>query len=87
MPFSIRRLTLQRSLSGGERPKSEPPGRAAIKKSASQDEARAARGAPLVAFRRPGGTSGGCRRSARCLHQHRYTPVLRRRAVALVDRT
>ncbi|XP_065289117.2 coiled-coil domain-containing protein AGAP005037-like isoform X6 [Dermacentor albipictus] len=47
MPFSIRRLTLQRSLSGGERPKSEPPGgRAAIKKSASQDEARAARALP-----------------------------------------
>ncbi|KAH9372028.1 hypothetical protein HPB48_017368 [Haemaphysalis longicornis] len=49
MPFSIRRLTLQRSLSGGgggERSsKGEPPGRAAIKKSASQDEARAARGA------------------------------------------
>ncbi|KAH6937827.1 hypothetical protein HPB50_004213 [Hyalomma asiaticum] len=46
MPFSIRRLTLQRSLSGGERPKSEPPGRAAIKKSASQDEARTARALP-----------------------------------------
>ncbi|XP_077513454.1 coiled-coil domain-containing protein AGAP005037 isoform X7 [Amblyomma americanum] len=43
MPFSIRRLTLQRSLSGGERPKGgdTPGGRAAIKKSASQDEARA----------------------------------------------
>ncbi|XP_075742597.1 coiled-coil domain-containing protein AGAP005037 [Rhipicephalus microplus] len=46
MPFSIRRLTLQRSLSGGERPKTEPPGRAAIKKSASQEEARAARALP-----------------------------------------
>ncbi|KAH7966572.1 hypothetical protein HPB49_017831 [Dermacentor silvarum] len=34
-------------LSGGERPKSEPPGgRAAIKKSASQEEARAARALP-----------------------------------------